>query len=282
MMAVKENSAMSEYYEHAVQSAQYIQSRCALVPETGLILGSGLGALSEGMKDAVTIPYSAIPWFPKSSLAGHADCLILGTLEGRPAVVMSGRFHYYEGFTMKEVAYPVYVLKLLGVKNLIITNSCGGINPDFKPGDLMLIRDFINTVADNSLIGENDERFGPRFPDMSEPYDNQLCRLAEACADAEGIACREGVYALFSGPCYETAAEIRALHVLGADAVGMSTVPETIAANYLGMRVLGICCITNLATGLAREKHTHEEVLRIAGESSARMCRWIRRILPQL
>lgn len=183
---------------------------------------------------------------------------------------------------MKEVTYPVYVMKLIGVKTLIVTNACGGINRSFAPGDLMILTDFINMLGQNSLIGENDERFGVRFPDMSEAYSRELIDKAEQIAGGLDISYKKGVYALFSGPCYETAAEIRAYERLGADAIGMSTVPETIAANYLGIKVLGIACITNMATGIAKEKHSHEEVVRIANESSARLCVWVENIIRKL
>ncbi len=180
---------------------------------------------------------------------------------------------------MEATVYPLYVLKMLGVQELMITNACGAINKSFAPGDLMLITDFINFIGTNPLIGPNDERFGPRFPDMSEAYSLELRQQAKSVAEKLGLKYQEGVYAYFNGPCYETAAEIRAFAALGADTVGMSTVPETIVANYLGMKVLGIACITNMATGLRTGKHSHEEVLRIANESSERLCRWAMGIL---
>lgn len=270
------------YYDDVQRASEFIRSRCSLVPETALILGSGLGALAEEMEDAVAIPYAEIPGFPVSDVAGHADRLVIGRLAGRAAAVMQGRFHYYEGFTMRELCFPVYVLRALGAKDLIVTNACGGINASFTPGDLMLITDHINLLGQNSLIGDNDERFGPRFPDMSRVYDPELADAARAAAEREGFSLREGVYALFSGPCYETAAEIRAYRALGADAVGMSTVPEATAACYLGMRVLGIACITNMATGLRTGKHSHAEVLEIASRAAERLCRVIRGVLSSL
>lgn len=267
------------YYDEVMKAAAYIQSRTVLMPQTAIVLGSGLGAVADSLQDAVVIPYGDIPGFPHSALAGHADQLIIGRAGDSVVAAMQGRFHYYEGFTMKQLTFPIYVLKMLGAENLIVTNACGGINRSFQPGDLMLITDYINTLGSNSLIGDNDERFGPRFPDMSEPYSRDLRAKAEASAQRLGLSYQEGVYALFSGPCFESAAEIKALSVLGADAVGMSTVPETIAANYLGMKVLGIACITNMGTGIAKEKHTHEEVLRIAEEASVRLCAWLKDIL---
>ena len=189
---------------------------------------------------------------------------------------MQGRTHYYEGKGFDPVVYPIYVLKLLGIDKLIITNACGAVNENFKPGDLMLITDYINLLGINPLIGDNNEDFGPRFPDMSESYSKELINKVKNIAD---IPLQEGVYAFFNGPCYETAAEIRAYKMMGADVVGMSTVPETIVANYMGIKVLGISCITNMATGLAKEKHSHKEVLEVANRSSLNLCNLIKNFL---
>lgn len=270
------------FYEQVNQSAQYILAQTQLRPGIAIILGSGLGALVEAMEERVVIPYADIPNFPQSTVEGHAGNLVIGRIGSETVAAMQGRFHYYEGFDMRQVAYPVYVMKLLGVERLIVTNACGGINRSFTPGDLMLIEDHINLLGRNSLIGPNDERFGPRFPDMTEAYPHRLREKAHQAAGALGFACKEGVYAIFPGPCYETAAEIRAYEHLGADAIGMSTVPEVIAANYLGMAVLGIACITNMATGIAREKHSHQEVLRIANESSQKLCALVERVVREL
>ncbi len=267
------------FYEKVKESADFIRERTDKMPSLGVILGSGLGSLVDIMEEKTVIPYQEIPNFPQSSVAGHAGNLVIGRIGKEIIIAMQGRFHFYEGFTMKEVTYPIYVMKLLGVKNLIVTNACGGINRAFVPGDLMLLTDYINMLGNNPLIGENDERLGVRFPDMSEAYSLELLAKAEKTAKALGIAYQKGVYAIFSGPCYETAAEIRAYERLGADAIGMSTVPETIVANYLGMKVLGIACITNMATGIAKEKHTHEEVVRIANESSSKLCAWVEKLL---
>ncbi len=267
------------FYEKVKESADFIRERTDKMPSLGVILGSGLGSLVDIMEEKTVIPYQEIPNFPQSSVAGHAGNLVIGRMGKEIIIAMQGRFHFYEGFTMKEVTYPIYVMKLLGVKNLIVTNACGGINRAFVPGDLMLLTDYINMLGNNPLIGENDERLGVRFPDMSEAYSLELLAKAEETAKALGIAYQKGVYAIFSGPCYETAAEIRAYERLGADAIGMSTVPETIVANYLGMKVLGIACITNMATGIAKEKHTHEEVVRIANESSSKLCAWVEKLL---
>ncbi len=270
---------MMTFYDKVKESADYVKSRMNQNPTIGIILGSGLGSLVDIMEDKTVIPYADIPGFPRSHVAGHAGNLVIGRIGTETIAAMQGRFHYYEGFEMKEVTYPVYVMKLLGIEYLIVTNACGGINRNFLPGDLMILTDYINMLGKNSLIGENDERFGVRFPDMSEAYSQDLIRKAEAAAEKLGIDYKKGVYAIFSGPCYETAAEIRAYAGLGADAIGMSTVPETIAANYLGMKVFGIACITNMATGIATTKHTHEEVVRIANESSSRLCSWVKQIL---
>lgn len=269
------------FYDLVQESANFIKQKTSQKPTLGVVLGSGLGGLVDIMTNKDVIPYSEIPHFPKSHLAGHADNLVIGKIGDVTVAAMQGRFHFYEGFKMKEVTYPYYVMKMLGIENLLVTNACGGINPNFKPGDLMLITDFINMLGDNPLIGPNDERFGVRFPDMSEPYSHELIAKAEKIADDLDLPYQKGVYALFSGPCYETAAEIKAYATLGADAIGMSTVPETIVANYLGMKVLGIACITNMATGIAKEKHTHEEVMRIANESSAKLCKWVQQIIEK-
>lgn len=267
------------FYDKVKESADYINKIINSIPETAVILGSGLGGIVDIMEEKTIIPYADIPNFPQSKVAGHAGNFVIGKIGKQTVAAMQGRFHYYEGFTMREVTYPVYVMKLLGVKNLIVTNACGGINRNFKPGDLMIIDNYINFLGQNSLIGDNDERFGVRFPDMSEPYSLELIEKAENIAKELEIDYKKGIYALFSGPCYESAAEIRAYEILGADTVGMSTVPETIAANYLGMKVLGISCITNMATGIAKVKHSHEEVVRVANEASERLCLWMKELL---
>ena len=267
------------FYDMVKESADFIRSKIKEMPKTAVILGSGLGGIVDIMEDKTVIPYADIPNFPKSSVTGHAGNFIIGKIGTFVVAAMQGRFHYYEGFTMRELTYPVYVMKLLGVDNLIVTNACGGINREFKPGDLMIIENYINFLGKNSLIGDNDERFGVRFPDMSEPYSAELIEKAKKSAEKIGVDYKEGVYALFSGPCYETSAEIRAYEVLGADVVGMSTVPETIAANYLGMKVFGVSCITNMATGIAERKHSHEEVVRVANESSEKLCKWLKTML---
>ena len=260
------------FYEQVQQAADYIRKCTDLRPKTAVILGSGLGELAEHIQDAEIIPYREIPGFPVSHVAGHAARLVFGRIGETEVAAMQGRFHYYEGFSMKELCLPLYVLRQLGAGDLVVTNACGAVNAAFKPGDLMLITDHINFSGRNPLIGPNDERFGPRFPDMSEAYDKSLCAFARETAASLEIPLREGVYAFYSGPSFETAAEIRAFKALGADVVGMSTVPETVTAVYLGMRVLGLSCITNMATGIAEKKHSHEEVLLTAAKSAERFC----------
>ena len=270
------------FYDEVMNAVYYIQARVVCRPRNAVILGSGLGSIADQLENRELLSYADIPGFPQSDVSGHAARFVFGTLNGRPIVAMQGRFHYYEGLSMRQLSFPIYVLKQLGVEKIVVTNACGGINPDFNPGDLMLITDHINFAGNNPLIGANDERFGPRFPDMTEVYDRTLNDLARRVAASLSIPLREGVYAFFTGPCYETAAEIRAYHILGADAIGMSTVPETTVANYLGMRVLGIACITNMATGIARTPHSHEEVLAIANASSKRFFRLLEQVLSEM
>ena len=270
------------FYEKVKESADYIREKLTEIPKTAIILGSGLGGLVDFMEEKMVVPYKEIPNFPQSSVAGHAGNFVVGKIEGKLVAAMQGRFHYYEGFTARELCYPLYVMKLLGIENLIVTNACGGVNRDFKPGDLMIIDNYINFIRVNPLIGDNDDRFGPRFPDMSEPYSPVLLEKAEKAAEKLGIDYKRGVYALFNGPCYESAAEIRAFAALGADAVGMSTVPETICGNYLGMKVFGVSCITNMATGIATVKHSHEEVVRVANEASEKLCSWMKEFIVNI
>ena len=228
--------------------------------DVGLILGSGLGDYAKTMQGAKCLAYSEIPGFPVSTVAGHAGQFVLGTLHGKRVIMMQGRFHYYEGYSMQDIALPVRVMQLLGVKTLLVTNACGGVNLSFAPGDLMVISDVLSLTADNPLIGKNLDEFGPRFPDMSCIFDKSLRVLAHQTAEKLGMKLQEGVYMQFTGPCFETPAEIRMARVLGADAVGMSTVPEAIAARHGGMKVLGISCITNMAAGILDQPLTHEEV----------------------
>ena len=232
--------------------------------DIGVILGSGLGDYAEALEDAVKLPYSEIPSFPRSTVAGHAGMWCCGTLHGKRVVMMQGRFHYYEGYGMKDVTLPVRVMQKIGVKTLIVTNAAGGVNLGYHPGELMVIGDMFSMTAQNPLIGPNLDAFGPRFPDMSCAFDKELRALAHECANEQGFALREGVYAQMTGPTYETPAEIRMLRTLGADAVGMSTVPEVIVARHGGMRVLGISCITNMAAGILDQPLNHAEVTETA------------------
>jgi len=229
-------------------------------PEIGIILGSGLGALADKFGE-ITIPYKKIPDFAPSTVQGHKGALVFGNIMGHKVVMMQGRNHYYEGHTMRQITYPVKVMKELGVKTLILTNAAGAVNKTFKPGDLMAITDHINLMGDNPLIGKNDENFGVRFPDMSEIYSKDLILCLDKCARGLNINLRRGVYLASTGPSYETPAEINMARIIGADACGMSTVPEAIVASYCGMKVLGISCITNYASGISTKKLSHEEVI---------------------
>ena len=238
-----------------------IAARHSSKPILGLILGSGLGAYAETLQNRTEISFDELPHFPKSTIAGHSGKLVLGEAAGIPLVVLQGRVHFYEGYSMAEVTYPTRVLGTLGIKGLIVTNAAGGINLKFRPGDLMLITDHINLTGTNPLIGPNQEEFGVRFPDMSDAYDESLRQITLRVAAQSGVRMQQGIYAGLTGPSYETPAEIRMLKSLGADAVGMSTVPEVIVANHMRIRVLGISCISNMAAGILPQKLTHQEVL---------------------
>lgn len=244
-------------------AAAKVRSVCGCA-EIGIILGSGLGGYAETIERAVKLPYSEIPGFPQSTVEGHVGQFVCGMLHGKRVIMMQGRFHYYEGYSMKDVTLPVRVMQKIGVTTLIVTNACGGVNLSFAPGDLMVISDVLSLTGDNPLIGRNLDSFGPRFPDMSCMFDKELRRLVHDCAHKMGFSLQEGVYCQFPGPCYETPAEIRMARVLGADAVGMSTVPEAVAARHGGMRVLGISCITNMAAGILDQPLCHTEVTETA------------------
>jgi purine-nucleoside phosphorylase len=242
------------------ETAEYIQSKGVKSIDFGLILGSGLGELADEITDKIVIPYEEIPNFPVSTVVGHAGQLVYGQLSGKTVLAMQGRFHFYEGHSMQTVTFPVRVMKALGADSLIVTNAAGGVNTSFSPGDLMLITDQINYTGDNPLIGLNEDELGPRFPDMSEAYDKAYGEVAKKVAAELKITLQKGVYMGYSGPTFETPAEIRMSRVLGADAVGMSTVPEVIVAKHMSMRVLGITCVTNLAAGMQANLN-HEEVV---------------------
>ena len=250
--------------------------------DIGVILGSGLGDYAEALEDAVKLPYSEIPGFPRSTVAGHAGMWCCGTLHGKRVVMMQGRFHYYEGYGMKDVTLPVRVMQKIGVKTLIVTNAAGGVNLGYHPGELMVIGDIFSMTAQNPLLGPNLDAFGPRFPDMSCAFDKELRALAHECANEQGFALREGVYAQMTGPTYETPAEIRMLRTLGADAVGMSTVPEVIVARHGGMRVLGISCITNMAAGILDQPLNHAEVTETANRVKGQFRNLLDRIIEKM
>ncbi|MEO6656365.1 MAG: purine-nucleoside phosphorylase [Pyrinomonadaceae bacterium] len=261
-------------YEKAAEAAEFIRSKCSGKLRTAIVLGSGLGAFADELANEVKIPYEQIPGFARSTVEGHAGQLVLGEIEGVAVAVQQGRFHYYEGYEMEQVILPIRTFGLMGIKNLILTNAAGSLNSDMTPGTLMLLTDHLNCLGVNPLRGPNDKRFGPRFPDMSEVYDREFRQIASDEANAiaherfeKGLDetlvdfMNRGVYCALSGPTYETPAEIHMYRQLGADAVGMSTVPEAIAARHQRMRVLGISCITNLAAGMSDEPINHDEVM---------------------
>lgn len=244
-----------------MESVNYIKSIIKEEPEIGVILGSGLGDLADTVENKVTIKYGDIPNMPVSTVVGHAGQFVFGELEGKKVVMMQGRFHYYEGHKMEILALPIYIMKYLGVKNLIVTNAAGGVNTSFKPGDLMIITDHINFALTNPLIGKNDEEIGPRFPDISNIYDKKFVAIAEQIAKENNISIQKGTYMMLTGPTYETPAEVKMVRILGGDAVGMSTVPDCICAAHCGLKVLGISCITNMACGILDQPLNHKEVI---------------------
>lgn len=269
-------------FELSAEAAQAIGWQTSVRPEVGVILGSGLGGWADSITSATAIPYVQIPGFAPSAVAGHAGRLVVGTRCGVAIAALQGRIHAYEGHEPAQVVHPVRTLWQLGVRTLIVTNAAGGIAPNLAVGELMLIRDHINLTGRNPLVGANDERFGPRFPDMTEAYDIKLRALAVAAASDAGFALDEGVYVGVLGPTYETPAEIGAFAALGGHAVGMSTVPEVIAARHLGMRVLGISLITNAAAGLGEEKLDHADVQRVGAEGAERLGRLLDGVLQRL
>ena len=262
--------------------AEFIRQRVSATPKIGIVLGSGLGELGEKVENPIFVPYRDLPDFPVSTAPGHVGQFIFGTLGGKSVVCMQGRLHYYEGHALSDILLPVRVMRLLGVETLILTNAAGGINPSFSVGDIMLISDHINFMGVNPLVGPNDDAFGCRFPDMSFAYAPKLRELAKACAEETGTALQEGVYLPGSGPSYDTPAEIRAFRTLGADAVGMSTVPEVIAANHCGMQVLAFSLISNMAAGILKQKLTEEEVLEVGRKKGAEMQALIQKIVEKL
>ncbi|ART76950.1 purine-nucleoside phosphorylase [Sutcliffiella horikoshii] len=261
------------------KSAEYINAKLSNKPEIGLILGSGLGVLAEEIQNPVVIPYTEIPEFPVSTVEGHAGQLVIGELEGKTVIAMQGRFHFYEGYAMEKVTFPVRVMKYIGVEKLIVTNAAGGVNESFEAGDLMILTDHINNMGTNPLIGPNNNELGARFPDMSEPYCKQLRKLAKDVAAEIGLKVQEGVYVGNTGPSYETPAEVRMLRTLGGDAVGMSTVPEVIVARHSGMKVLGISCISNMAAGILDQPLTHDEVMETTEMVKANFLQFVKTIV---
>jgi len=251
-------------------------------PKVGLILGSGLGSFADQLMDKIAVPYGEIPGFPVSSVAGHAGQLVLGRCKETWCLVMQGRVHYYEGYDLSDVVFPTRVLISIGCQAMVITNAAGGIAPDFSPGDLVLLRDHINLMGANPLRGANPDFLGPRFPDNSKAYDPALREVAKAVAREQGVDLKTGVYAAMSGPTYETPAEIRMLGVMGADLVGMSTVPEVLAANHMGARVLGMSCVTNLAAGISPVSLSHEEVAETAGRVERTFVDLVSGLVPRL
>jgi len=260
-MVMVEGTAGTGLYERAEHASRVIRARTKLEPRIAIVLGSGLGGFADDFEEAVRIPYEEIPGFARSTAQGHAGRLVIGKVDTVPVVAMQGRVHYYEGYSLEEVTFPIRTFSLLGVKTLILTNASGGINVELSQGTLMVISDHLNLMGDNPLRGPNEERFGPRFPDMSAVYAPELQALVVEEAKAIGVDVRRGIYGALSGPNYETPAEIHLLRALGADAVGMSTVPEAIVARHMGMEVLGISCITNMAAGISDEPINHEEVM---------------------
>lgn len=280
---------MTKYYVRRdyEAAADYIRSRSDAKPRVGLILGSGLNPLAEAVESADAISYGEIPNFPKPSVEGHVGRLVLGQLQQQPVIVMQGRVHFYEGYPIQQVVFPVRVMQVLGIQFLIVTNAAGGLNPDFHPGDLMLITDHLNFMGmtgNNPLFGPNDPTLGPRFPDMSQAYDPELRQIARQVADEEDLPLREGVYAGLAGPSFETPAEIRFLRLIGADAVGMSTVPEVTVAHHGRIRVLGISGISNVAIDMPTDgqEASHEEVLAAGQQMVPRLTSLICGVLARL
>ncbi|MCH7985960.1 MAG: purine-nucleoside phosphorylase [Acidobacteria bacterium] len=269
-------------FEKVQQAARLIEGRTTLRPRIGLVLGSGLGAFADGLQDATAIPYQQIPHFPVSTAVGHAGRLVVGQCAKIPVAVMQGRVHFYEGYSLREVTFPIRVLGALGIRALVFTNAAGGINRKLRARGLLLIRDHLNFQGSNPLVGANDERFGPRFPDMTEAYSKKFRTTAKQVARKLRLRLFEGVYAALHGPSYETPAEIRALARLGADVVGMSTVPEVIVANHMGIEVLGISCVTNMAAGISKQKINHDEVLEAGERVSRQFTAFLRALIPAL
>ena len=273
---------MENIYEKIKESSDYIRGRINAQPEIAVVLGSGLGPLADEIGSSVEIDYGDIPNFPISTVEGHAGKLVFGKIGDKTIIAMKGRFHYYEGYDVSQVIFAIRVFKLLGINDMIVTNAAGGINKAFKPGDLMIIKDHIGFFAPSPLRGGNLNEFGSRFPDMSEAYSRKHIKLCKSVAQKEGISLQEGVYVFTKGPMYESPAEIRALGILGADAVGMSTVPEVIAARHAGINVLGISCITNMAAGILDQPLSHEEVMKTAKQAEKNFTLLVKRFISEI
>jgi purine-nucleoside phosphorylase len=273
---------MDTMYENVQEAADYIKSKCEIMPQSGIILGTGLGSFSEMMAVDTIIEYSAIPNFPRPTVQSHKGNLLIGHIGDAIIAVLQGRFHYYEGYSLQEVTFPVRVLKAIGIKNLIITNAAGGMNAEYEKGDIVIIDDHLNLTGLNPLIGVGDERLGVRFPDMCQPYDERLKDLAEAAAREKQIAIKRGVYAWVTGPCLETKAEYTFMHRAGADLVGMSTVPEVIVAIQSELKVLGLSCVTDVCIPEALKPVNIEEIIKTAEEAGPKMDHIIKRLLEKL
>ncbi len=277
-----EGVASSGLYERAEHAARTIRARVKQEPRVAVVLGSGLGGFADDFEDAVAIPYEDIPGFVRSTAQGHAGRLVVGKIDQVPILAMQGRVHYYEGYSMEEVTFAIRTFKLLGIKTLLLTNAAGGINVQLSQGALMVISDHLNLMGVNPLRGANDERFGPRFPDMSAVYSPALQEIVVEEARALGIELRRGIYAALSGPNYETPSEIHLLRNCGADAVGMSTVPEAIVARQMDMEVLGISCITNMASGISDQPINHDEVMETGNRVRSTFTQLLRRVVSRL
>ncbi|HEV2617788.1 MAG TPA: purine-nucleoside phosphorylase [Candidatus Acidoferrales bacterium] len=278
----KAKSSSGDEFARAERAAKFIRSKTKLRPQIALVLGSGLGAFADEFRSATRIPYERIPHFPRSTAVGHAGQLVIGKVEEIAVAAMQGRVHFYEGYSLEDVIFPMRVFGRMGIRAAILTNAAGGINLGFKQGTLMVMRDHINLQGSNPLIGPNDERFGPRFPDMTHAYSKTYRAAALEEARRLGIEVSEGVYAALPGPSYETPAEIRYLRAIGADVVGMSTVPEAIAARHMGMRVLGISCVTNMAAGILDKPLDHSEVLATGERVKDNFIALLRAVLPRI
>lgn len=273
---------MDNLKERIEKVVDFIKSKTSLIPEIAIILGTGLGALAKEIKADAVIPYEEIPDFPVSTIESHKGKLILGKLNGKNVAAMQGRFHFYEGYDLKQITFPVRVMKFLGAETLLVSNACGGMNPSFRPGDIMIMIDHINLLGGNPLVGPNDKSIGPRFPDMSEAYSKELIELAENVALEEKIKIRKGVYVAWSGPCLETPAEYRFLRSTGADVVGMSTVPEVIVAVHMGMKILGLSVITDQCFADCLEPTDIKKIIKAAESAEPKLTTIMKKVLEKI